>query len=65
MHACTFAIRLRVARRVSAALAAVLRCACAVHAADAPKPTHVVQDPHYGDTLFHFFQDHYFTAVTA
>ncbi len=25
----------------------------------------VVRDPHYGDTLFHFFQDHYFSSVTG
>jgi len=24
-----------------------------------------VQDPHYGDTLFHFYQDHYFSSVTS
>jgi hypothetical protein len=30
--------------------------------APAPKP---VQAPHYGDTLFHFYQDHYFSAITA
>jgi tetratricopeptide (TPR) repeat protein len=35
----------------------------AVLAADAPK--HVIQDPHYGDTLFHFYQDRYFTAITG
>ncbi|HKX44892.1 MAG TPA: tetratricopeptide repeat protein, partial [Burkholderiaceae bacterium] len=24
-----------------------------------------IRDPHYGDALFHFFQDHYFTSVTT
>jgi hypothetical protein len=33
-------------------------------AADAPKPT-VIQEPHYGDTLFRFWQDQYFTAITG
>ena len=33
-------------------------------AADAPKPA-VIQDPHYGDTLFRFWQDQYFTAITG
>lgn len=28
-------------------------------------PTHVLKDPHYGDTLFHFFQDRYFTSITT
>ncbi len=27
--------------------------------------THEVLDPHYGDTLFQFFQDRYFTSVTT
>src|ERR1043165_100543 len=30
-------------------------------AAEAPK--HVIQDPHYGDTLFYFYQDRYFTSI--
>ena len=35
-------------------------------AADAPaKPNHEVKEPHYGDALFHFFQDHHFTSVTT
>ncbi|MCE9659195.1 MAG: hypothetical protein K8R60_11600 [Burkholderiales bacterium] len=35
-------------------------------AADEPaKPNHEVKDPYYGDALFHFFQDHYFTSVTT
>jgi hypothetical protein len=47
------------------ALAAVLGAlAVGAHAADKPLP-HVVQDPHYGDTLFHFWQDQYFTAITT
>ena len=28
-------------------------------------PPHVVEDPHYGDTLFHFYKGRYFTAVTG
>jgi hypothetical protein len=28
-------------------------------------PPHVIQDPHYGDTLFHFYQERYFTAITS
>ncbi|HSB22677.1 MAG TPA: tetratricopeptide repeat protein [Burkholderiaceae bacterium] len=50
-------------RRVCAALAC---CALAsAHAADAaPKPRPIV-DPYYGDTLFQFFQDRYFTAITG
>jgi tetratricopeptide (TPR) repeat protein len=53
----------RFARRMGAALACVA-IACAVQAADAPKPT-VIRDPHYGDTLFRFWQDQYFTAITG
>ena len=49
-------------RRIAAALACVFAVASAT-AADAPK--HEIQDPHYGDTLFHFFQDHYFTSITT
>jgi len=53
----------RAARRTSAALVSVA-LACAVHAAEPPKPS-VVQEPHYGDTLFRFWQDQYFTAITG
>ncbi len=28
-------------------------------------PPHVIQDPHYGDSLFHFYKGRYFTAVTS
>ena len=28
-------------------------------------PPHVIEDPHYGDTLFHFYKGRFFTAVTG
>lgn len=31
----------------------------------APEPKVVVQDPHYGDTLFRFYQQQYFGAITG
>jgi hypothetical protein len=50
------------------ALAAALAFAWGGGAAAAdepPLPNHEVKDPYYGDALFHFFQDHYFTSVTT
>jgi hypothetical protein len=59
----------RQARRLVSAgalLCAALGCAFAPGvAAAADKTGHPIKDPHYGDTLFHFFQDHYFTSVTT
>ena len=46
------------------ALAAAVAVSCTFAAAAADAPNHEIKDPHYGDTLFHFFQDHYFTSVT-
>lgn len=40
---------------------AVMAFFAAAQASAAP----VIQDPHYGDTLFHFFQDRYFTSITS
>ena len=52
-----------VLRRVAIAAA----CAFALQSAAAADeaPTHEIKAPHYGDTLFHFFQDHHFTAITT
>ncbi len=63
---------LRLSLRSLAIAAAVACVPCAgaagapgtAGAADAP-PDHTVKDPHYGDTLFEFFQDRYFSSVTG
>ncbi len=44
-------------------LAAALAWAAAAGAAD--KIEHTIKDPHYGDTLFHFYQEQYFSSVTS
>jgi len=49
-------------RRIAAALA--LACAFGPAAAQGT-PGQPIQDPHYGDVLFHFFQDKHFSAVTG
>lgn len=46
-------------------MAATLLVALAGTAAAAGKTGHPIKAPHYGDTLFHFFQDHYFTSITT
>jgi hypothetical protein len=54
-----------VLRQRMAALA-LLSCVTQVFAAPATDlPERVVKDPHYGDSLFHFFQDQYFKSVTT
>lgn len=41
-------------------------CAAGVRAEpSAELPPQPVREPHYGDTLFHFFQDSHFTAITT
>jgi hypothetical protein len=50
----------------STTLAAALCAAAALaHAQTAPAAPHTVQAPHYGDTLFEFFQDKYFESITS
>jgi hypothetical protein len=48
-----------------AALALAAGLACAATPAEPPEKKQPVQAPHYGDTLFHFFQERYFSAVTG
>ncbi|MCW7538584.1 hypothetical protein OOT46_12100 [Aquabacterium sp. A7-Y] len=48
--------------RLAAVAAMALAAAAPAGAADLPR---VVQDPHYGDGLFYFFQDRYFTSLTT
>ena len=57
--------QMEVSRCVLAVAAALTLVGTAAATAPAPEPTHEIKDPHYGDTLFHFFQDHYFTAITT
>jgi hypothetical protein len=46
-------------------LATALAFGAAQAAEPPPEAKRPVLAPHYGDTLFHFFQDHYFSAVTG
>lgn len=48
-----------------AAVAALVSACGAGSAAGADAPGRPIQDPHYGDSLFHFYQSHYFTSVTT
>lgn len=60
-------------RPLGAALAAAALLACSAASAAPPKPWPVpanekarpVEAPYYGDALFHFFQDRYFTSITT
>jgi len=54
-----------VKRRAGRALVALLLAAAAGGATAADPPPRVVRDPYYGDTLFHFFQDKQFSAITG
>ena len=53
-------------RRTALCLAAALLASnvCAAPPSQGPKPT-VVKDPHYGDALFHFYDEQYFNSLTS
>ncbi len=43
----------------------VAACVAASAATSDEPAAQPIRDPHYGDTLFHFYQDHYFTSITT
>jgi hypothetical protein len=55
-------VRVRFALTLLAACMAAGTASAQTPAAEKPRP---VLAPHYGDTLFHFFQDKYFSAITG
>ena len=62
------AIRIGCAAAAAAALALPPTAALAVWpfgASGPAEPTHEIKAPHYGDALYFFFQDRYFTSITT
>ena len=67
------ALPARLALRIGRAAAAAAALALAATQAPAawfgasapPEPTHEIKAPYYGDALFYFFQDRYFTSITT
>jgi hypothetical protein len=54
-------------RRIAAAIGLAWAFSLPIACFAEPAPNSAareVKDPHYGDTLFHFYQDHYFTSLT-
>ena len=56
---------LRSALRCLAGAAALSSALLGGAAAAADGPRQPIKDPHYGDALFHFFQDQYFSSITT
>ena len=75
INTCSLAFAPRLARPGARhGLACALAAACMLAAAAGPAPTPApaseppaapIKAPHYGDVLFHFYQEHGFTAVTS
>lgn len=59
--------RLRPSIAMRRLLGAVALCSALFAAAPAcaAEPRPVIQDPHYGDGLFHFYQSRYFSSITS
>lgn len=57
--------QLRAVARTAGCVAALLCAWPAVAAEAAPQPDHSIKAPHYGDVLFHFYQDEYFNAISS
>ena len=55
----------RLRKRLAAALVLALSAAGGASAGPSDLPAHKVGAPHYGDTLFRFYQDQYFDAITG
>jgi tetratricopeptide (TPR) repeat protein len=50
--------------RLAAGVAVAAAAAAAMTGAAAKEPRAIIQAPHYGDSLFYFYQERYFTSVT-
>ena len=58
-------LRITVAALCAAAFGAAAAAEPAPSANTLPFSVRAVGAPHYGDTLFHFYQDHFFSAITG
>ncbi len=52
-------------RRAIATVLLSVTATVAGSASAAPTVEATIRDPHYGDALFHFYQEHYFTSLTG
>src|SRR5205085_8114337 len=63
-------LALRIGRSAAAAIAlawplAPAEAAWPFGSSAPPEPTHEIKAPYYGDALFYFFQDRYYTSITT